>query len=512
MRQSSVNNTVSTKWKCTGPKNRKHPVIELDTDETCPLCKQQSIVAYPVMGIQLNKRVWAAAAVIAILVGGSAYSVTQLLNACPSGQQRQERVCYVPEWFSSGEQLLFSGRPNTDSQRGVDAFKSGRYAEAGQFFKNALLADRFEPEPQIYLNNAQARQSKHPPLVLAAVVPINSRADQARELLRGIADAQTQFNKVGGINGRLLEILIVNDNNDPDQATQVAQRLIHTSDVLGVIGHNASGASLAGLAVYETVNPPLAMVSPTSSSIDLKGENFFRTVLSDRASSKALAVHLKNELNVKRTAIFYNPDDSYSSSIATVFEQEFRRLGGQVVRKINLNAPQLNVERELRKLQNDRIYSALLFPNTDLTSVAIRVAKVNANQSDKLLLLGSDSLYSQDTLKTGGSAVKGLVLAVSWFADSQSYAQLAEDRWGGRVSWRTAASFDATQALIRALSSSTPTRTSVLNNLRSIAVASTQTSGQPVQFSTSGDLLRSPILIEVVHKTATHYDFQPVQP
>ena len=108
-------------------------------------------------------------------------------------------------------------------------------------------------------------------------------------------------------------------------------------------------------------------------------------------------------------------------------------------------------------------------------------------------------------MKKGGT-LKGLILADPWFAGSQNYAQEAKVRWGGEISWRTATSFDASKALIEALSGKNPTRATVLQNLRFIYLASTETSGKPVQFSAIGEMFRDPVLIKAVRR-----DFKLVQ-
>ncbi|MFM6611019.1 MAG: ABC transporter substrate-binding protein, partial [Dolichospermum sp.] len=58
----------------------------------------------------------------------------------------------------------------------------------------------------------------------------------AERVLRGVAQAQDQFNRNKGLTGRLLEIVIANDNDDPKQAQQIAQQLVKDDSILGVIG------------------------------------------------------------------------------------------------------------------------------------------------------------------------------------------------------------------------------------------------------------------------------------
>ncbi|MEC4888162.1 MAG: ABC transporter substrate-binding protein, partial [Scytonema sp. PMC 1070.18] len=247
---------------------------------------------------------------------------------------------------------------------------------------------------------------------------------------------------------------------------------------------------------------------PACTSNTLKSKVFFRTVPSDEASGKKLADYAKNKLRVNKVAIFYNPDDTtYSTSLQKAFESHFQQLGGQVVRKISLNKSNLNAQDKIKSL-SDQVSAILLFPDVNSTDKAVQVAKANFTlQGQKLQLLGGDALYQLNTLNEGGKALDGLVLAIPWFSNSQNYAREAETRWRGGISWRTATSFDASIALIKALSGTNPTRVTVLQNLQSTNLLSEETSGAAVQFSSAGNLNREPVLVEVVNG-----NFQLAQP
>ncbi len=276
--------------------------------------------------------------------------------------------------------------------------------------------------------------------------------------------------------------------------------MVNDSSILGVIGHNSSGASKAGLVVYEQAG--LAMISPTSTSTSLTGNSFFRTVPSDAASGEKLAQYVRDRLNISKVVIFYNPNSNYSTSIQTAFKNRFEDLGGSVVIK-DISNPDLNAGVEVSSsVFIDKVQAALLFPNTNYTSVAMEIARANYSlpEDQRLKLLGGDSLYSPDTLTAGGPSVEGLILAISWFAkspQSQKFSQTAISQWGGPVNWRTAMSFDAAQAFVKALSDN-PSRTKVLEELPEVNLSSSETSGEAFRFTSQGERKSDPILVQVL--------------
>ena len=455
------------------------------------------------------------ATVIVVISTSVVSGVYRTFNPCPVGQQEQFGVfCIADEnRISSGERTFFPDIINSNRDRGIQAFKKGRYKDAAEFFKNAVANNRNDPEVLIYYNNALARQQSSR-FTLAAVVPAdnnnnnnNNNREDAQEMLRGIAQAQNQFNEKGGLGGRLLEIVIANDGNYPDKAKQVAAELVQNKSILGIIGHNSSGATSAALGEYQKAGLPI--ISPTSTSILLDSDVFFRTTPSDAAAGKKLAEYAFKKLKLQKVVIFANPNSPYSNSMREVFTGEFRQLGGNLVYKplINITSQTLNIERELESsLFRFQAQAAVLFPDMLHTHIAVKIAKANhrllreeANQGKKgLHLLGGDTLYSNSTLQQGADGLEGLIVAVPWFrqtAQAQNFSRKAIEQWGADVSWRTATSFDATQAFIKSFSGN-PSRATILENLKNVNLTASETSGYPLWFN-RGERQSEVVLVQV---------------
>jgi ABC-type branched-subunit amino acid transport system substrate-binding protein len=394
---------------------------------------------------------------------------------------RQELTSYLaaqvagPEQFSKGEKTFFTSNKNFNRYIGIEEFKRRNYATAAEFFKKAITDVPNDPEMWIYYNNARAIQQGNP-LTIAVVIPANSRMETSLEILRGVAQAQNSFNEQGEKSkARLLKIIIANDDNDSTQARRVARRLIADSDVMGVIGHNASIASLEALEEYEKAGLP--MISPTSSSTDLNQKNsrvFFRTVSSNRELSQKLANYAMDK-KLSKVVVFYNPDDSYSRNFTNEFEKSINKKSIRIIEKVDLTSPELNkdFQKYLSKFQ-DNVDALIFFPNTDFISVVAEIgrARYHLRSLQKKLLLGGSALSHPDTLKLGGAALEGLILAVPDLAgtpNAEEFVREAHAIWGEQVDWRTVGSYHATQVFVRALSATDkPNRASVLKQLQSM--------------------------------------------
>jgi len=478
-------------------------------------------------------------AVPLLLLGGVGLGMSAL-KGCPGDTTRQGLSCapitsvgtdplplkdLKDDKFSRGDRVFFDDEGSTPRDSAVEAYAAGKYQEAERFFAAAVQESPRNPEVQIYLNNAKARSATSSPFTVAVVVPITNGEDKAAEMLRGVADAQTAFNEKRIASGqRSLEVVIVNDGNDATTAAEVARKIAAVPEILGVVGHNSSGASGAALPAYEQAG--LAMISPTSTSVDIKSEYFFRTVPSDAVAGKRLAEYALDTLDIRKVVAFYDSSSGYSKSLLGSFKSGFEAGGGEIGEPSDLREMSVGegtVESQAQEIvraavQQDQVTTGVLFPSTESVPTSLVVTRGNSALPAGERLdqwLAGDALYVPKALVDGGESVAGMVLAVSWFSDDAfDYAQQATNRWGGRVSWRTANSYDAAQAFVTALAGEDVSREGVWRFLSNdVSLQPGDTAGNPLNFDAAGEREQEPVLVEVKRggenrPTGSDYSFQ----
>ncbi|MBW4494762.1 MAG: ABC transporter substrate-binding protein [Oscillatoria princeps RMCB-10] len=421
--------------------------------------------------------------------------------------------------LSCGEEILIPDAQVPAKQNGANAFANGNYSVAINRLDEAWKTRR-DPETLIYLNNARLMKQNAYAHPIAVVAPITNNPDNAQEILRGVAQAQDEFNGDPKNNGTGLKVLIADDANDRAKAKLIANALVSKGDILATVGHFSSDATLEAVPVYQ--QHQLVLIAAASTSVDLVpygnmiNHVFFRTTHNNSVSAPALAGYLINRAQQKKAAVFYNPQSNYSRDLRQQFRISFEASGGAVIEEVDLSDASFNAGTAINRAQQKGATALVLFPDSQKreNSFLHTLPVITANQG-RYWMMGGDNLYNPDILKiVGPAAANCLVAAIYWHSSSNSnpeFSKAAKEKWGGEVSWRTASAYDATRALIAALAKKPqPNRSDVRLALSDPYF---KASGATGTISFSGGERKEPVidLVKLVRdKCSTGYVFVPV--
>ena len=453
---------------------------------------------------------WQLAIVIMILTG-IFFSIgwlksKNLVSISFSNPQHSDRIKpKLAERFSQGAKILIPRIATSKKELAVAAFARGNYQKAASLFSESLSILPNDPEALIYLNNANIGNRKS--YSIAVPIPISNDVNAAQEILRGVAQAQRRLNQKGGFDGVPLKVHIINDDNNPEIARQIAAVLGRDLDILGVVGHYASDVTLATAKIYQSSQ--LVAISPISTSVELSDFSpyLFRTVPSDYIAARALAEYMLFSLKQKNVAVFYSSQSNYSQSLKSEFITAVALGGGQVTNTFDLSDANFSAADSLSQIMAGNAEVIMLAANTSNLDKALQVIQVNRQ---RLNLLGGDDIYTPKTLQVARDSAKGMVLAIPWHIKSNlddEFGQTARQLWGGEVNWRTAMAYDATISLITAIDlNPNPTRIEIQKTLSHPSFVASGADDR-VSFLPSGDRLRQIQLVEVRSSNSSSFDY-----
>ncbi|MDP8964097.1 MAG: ABC transporter substrate-binding protein [Cyanobacteriota bacterium] len=425
-----------------------------------------------------------------------------------NGQSGSTGFGGLQDRISLGEKILIAADTNPSKQAGAEAFAKGDFQGATAQFQTSLQKNRNDPEALIYLNNASVANSK--PIKIAVSVPIGGNLNVAKEILRGVAQAQTETIRTNQLN---VQVEIANDDNNPAIAKQLATDFVKDTGILAVIGHNSSDVTLAAASEYQ--NGKLVVISPTSDAKALSGigSYVFRTIPSIRTQAEVLANYTTKTVRKRNITICVDSQAQSSQSLKDEFTAVISTSGGKVASiNCDVSAPTFNASAIMSQSISQGVDGLLLLPSVDRLNQALDVAQANQR---RLSLLGSSTLYTIQTLQQGQAAVNGMVLAVAWHPTAipgNPFAENAVKLWGGAVNWRSATAYDAAEAIIAGLKRNN-TREGLQQVLSTPGFSANGATGS-VQFLPTGDRNGTAILLQIKpgQGSNTGFDFVPWQP
>jgi branched-chain amino acid transport system substrate-binding protein len=453
---------------------------------------------------KINLLQYVVVGMIGIMIG---YCVSQRLR--PIANSCDKETYISDDRISLGEKILLKQDTNRDKEDGVKAFSQGDCKTAIHNFERYRKAQPRDPEALIYLNNAKARQQTNR-LKIAVSVPIGQSPNIAKEMLRGVAQAQDEVNNNNGINGKALEVAIANDDNDPSEASQIATQFSKDASILAVVGHNSSNASLSAAPVYQKYG--LVMISPTSfaQNITSIGNYIFRTAPSVKSIADSVSNYAIKKAGKTNFMICVDYQGVDNQSFNNEFVRAIKAAGGQInSTECDISARDFNPNAVISQAVRSGANALVLGLYIEKIKQGLAIAQSNQGQ---LTVFSSPTLFTNETLRQGRS-INGLIISAPWHPAAfpkNPFAQNAQKLWRATVNWRTATSYDATLAVIAGLKTAN-TRYELKNKLHDSSFVVDGATGK-IQFSKSGDRINNNIfLIKVQQKPGTDkYEFVPI--
>jgi branched-chain amino acid transport system substrate-binding protein len=125
----------------------------------------------------------------------------------------------------------------------------------------------------------------------------------------GINAAFEEVNKKGGINGRKLKLVSVDDGYEPDRSIAMTKKLIEEDKVFALIGPVGTPTSAAAQPIATAANVPFIGAFTGAGFLrNSKLENVINVRASYGAETEAWIKHLTEDLKITKIAILYQDD------------------------------------------------------------------------------------------------------------------------------------------------------------------------------------------------------------
>lgn len=350
-----------------------------------------------------------------------------------------------------------------------------------------------------------ATRSPEPPIRIAVAGPMSGPLGSMGQSIRNAVDlAVTEWNKAGGLLGRKIHLVVLDDKFDLQTATDGARRLVKEG-IWGVVGHVNSSISMTVAPVYGEAGVPMITPASTDPRLTEQGyEAVFRTCGRDDQQGTVAADFALGPLKARRLAVVHDRTP-YGQILAEAFAQQAeRRRKGSVIAQEGL----VQGEREyaatvaaLKAGRPDAVFFGGIFREAAALVRDLRRAGVSA-----AFLSGEGALDPEFVKLAGEEAASGAYLTFAADARLLPSAQPVAERYEkkyGAVGPYTLNAYDATNALLQAIRTARPEDGSKVE-LAKIAPALRAmtfegTLGR-LRWDRKGDLVQTPYVVYVTRK------------
>lgn len=299
-----------------------------------------------------------------------------------------------------------------------------------------------------------------------------SAAGYGENVKAGVIMKIDEINAAGGVNGKKLEAVYLDEQCEPREAATVSTSIANDPDIVGIVGHLCSSAHLAALPTY--VREGVPAISPTATSVAISDKNkdekgkvwAFRNVYRDDFQGKFLADYVDKVLGLKKVAVFYENND-YGIGLKEAFVKEGKKLGLTIVGEEAYKKGDQDYTPQLTKLKAaapQAMFIAGYYPEGAL--IADQAKKIGLSVPK----FGADGFDNADYMKLGGAAVEDTYLTAPFLAetagaDAKKFIEDFKAKYKRDVDWMSANAYDATGMLAAAIAKAGADRTKIRDYL-----------------------------------------------
>lgn len=339
--------------------------------------------------------------------------------------------------------------------------------------------------------------SPPPPIKIGFIGGLTDRnSDNGQSGLNGVTLAVEQFNRAGGVDGRLVELLAKDDAQDKSVAARSSEELV-AAQVEAVVGPFTS--SMAAVIVPITGAAGIFQVSPTVTSMAFYGQddNLFRINRTTRDNAHDYAGVMVGK-GQKRIAVAYDlRNKNFTESWLGEFRSAVDARGAAVVAAVpyesGTDAQFESVVQQMVAAKPDS-----LFFISGALDVA-RLAQQARRQAPALPIGAAEWAATEQLIELGGQVVEGLLIVQNYDRDDsserfKSFSEAYFKRFQRNPGYSSVSAYDAATVVLQALKNRQKGETVKASALRSGPYPGLQ---QEIVFDANGDTQRKVYFTEI---------------
>jgi len=229
------------------------------------------------------------------------------------------------------------------------------------------------------------------------------------QIQAGALTAIETINAKGGVKGKKLEPILIDDGCEPKQAVPAANRVVNSGAKFAV-AHACSGVTVPAVNIYEQEGIVAITPGATSPLVTdtTKPHFFFRTIGRDDQQGPFAANYIATQLKPKKVAVLHDKQ-TYGSGVATQVKNTLDKDKVPVAIFEGINVGDNDYSAVITKLKSagvDLVYFGGYHPELGLLLRQAREQGLNVQ------FMGPEGTANQDLVAIAGPAIDGLLVTL----------------------------------------------------------------------------------------------------
>jgi len=326
--------------------------------------------------------------------------------------------------------------------------------------------------------------------------------------------AVKEKNAAGGLLGQPIELIYADDAGKPEEAVNVAKRLISRDGAIIAIGSISSPASLAASQVTRQLETPQIVIAGTAQKITTQGNKWvFRSPVPDTKLVADLVEFIHEKFPSYKKFAFLYVNDDFGRGGFEAFKLAGAKYGFEIVADERYARGDIDFTAQLGRIKASGAQALVEWSR--YTEGAL-VAKQFAQSGLTLPRFGSDGIATPKYLELGGAAVDGVyftshfsVATAADFPAAKTFIEKYKAAYGRNPDSYAAEAYDAATLAIMAIEKAGKAdKTAVRDALATLSFESVR---GPFKFDEKGDPLLATHVVLIKDGKETNARNIPVQ-
>jgi branched-chain amino acid transport system substrate-binding protein len=315
-------------------------------------------------------------------------------------------------------------------------------------------------------------------------------ASDGKSASEGAKLAVEQINSAGGINGKMLELVIYDDQAKPAQAIPIANKLIGQDKVVIGVSGSYSGPTRSAAGVFQEAEIPYISAYAIHPDITRAGDYVFRTSFLGEIQGRGGAKLVGDILGKKRVVTITMQND-FGKSLDAGFRSKAADYGIEIINDYQYSMKDRQFGSIVAKVKADNpdaIYASGYYFTAGPLVSQLRAAGVT------VAIIGQEGYDSQKFIEIAGPASEGVIITTSLDRDSdvpetKNFISAFEKKAGFKVDMVAASAHTAIMVAADALKRAGSTDPKDLR--KAIAATNLKASTGTISFNQLGEVMKA---------------------